>query len=149
MEEINALSLAIGHLYLAREPKEYSLRDLAKIFGISHISIRNKLLALKNIDFSLYCDVVDEMERRQPESLKKEHVQKRVLKAISLFLKGDMTVIQIAETLDTTEFVIYRDLTVRAPQINDYLTDIKIEENILIEITEILAKHSKDNLVKK
>lgn len=143
------MHIMLGRLYLSTEPKKHSLRDLGKMLGVSHVVIRENLLALQNIDRGLYLDVIDEMERRQPDSLKKDEVKKRVLQVISMFSKGDMTVVQIAGELDTTEFVVYRDLTVRAPKINDYITDMKVQQSLLDNIPLILEKHSKENLTKK
>ena len=60
-----------------------------------------------------------------------------------MLLEEDLTVVEIAEALNSTEMTIYRDLTVRLMQIEDI--DIDLKKQVL----ERLQEHSRANLVKK
>lgn len=135
--------VGIANLYLSG----LSLRDIAKFNDKSHVSIRRDLtVILRRYDITLWQTVTDAMEDRQPDSLKKESVKNRVIEVIKLYLKKDKTVVQIAEELNSTEFVIYRDLVLRAPQINDYENGAVSKED-LIAIKQILTEHKEANLL--
>lgn len=134
--------VGIAHLYLSG----MSLRAIGELEGKSHVSIRNDLVkTLKNADLSLYYEVINSMESRHPDSLKKEIVRERVVQSINLFLTGNYTVIDIAQMLGTTEFVIYRDLTLRIHDINKYIPNFVSLSNIE-KIELICTEHRFQNL---
>ena len=131
----------LGSLYL----DGHSLRGLAKMFNLSHVTVRSNLLSIHKVNLALYHEVLDAMEQRQPDSLKKQNVRNRVILAYQKFLNEDKTVIQIAEELVSTEFIIYRDLTVRLPIINNYIED-KIPTSEIKRVFEQLKRHALNNL---
>lgn len=144
-EQTKYYVIGIAHLYLSG----MSLRKISNTVdgGKLHVSIRYDLIKkLKEFDLDLWVKTMNAMEERQPDSLKKDFVKKRVLSVIYEFVKGDKTVKQLAEEFGTTEFVIYRDLTRRAPIINSYLEE-PIDQNIIDKISEILTLHSENNLI--
>lgn len=141
ISEINYLCIAIGHLYLEGN----SYRDIAKMIGVSHITVRNNIIKLEKIDINLYHKVINQVEIRTPDSIKKEHVQERVIKVTESYLKEDKTIDLLAKEFNVTPFIIYRDFILRLPVINNYIEN-KIPKEKIDKVFEILTNNKMQNL---
>ncbi len=130
----------VSSLYL----EGLSLRHIGEKLSVSHITVRNILNSIEFIDPSLFILIRNKMEENKPDSLEKPEVLKRVLVVLDLFLNYDMTVIEIANKLNSTEFIIYRDLTARLPHINEY-TDQKVTNEVFESVLNKLKIHSMNN----
>ena len=137
----NSYIFSIAYLYLSG----FSMRQIAEKLNISHITVRDYLYKLGPINIALQIQVLDEIELRSPDSLKKEFVRKRVIDAMNLFLANDLTIKEIADIMHSTEFITYRDLAVRLPHINEYLEDKVPNENIA-KVLSLLKIHALSNL---
>lgn len=145
MRDDSGYLVEIANMYLSGS----SLREIAGCYDKSHITIRNDLVnRLSDYNPKLYNEVRNAMEERLPDSLKKETVQNRVLRVISLYIEENLTVSQIAENIESTEFIVYRDLTIRAKNINKFVPGIFSEDDIK-KIDETLENHKISNLNKR
>ena len=111
----------------------------------SYITLRDKFLKiLPNYNLSLYKKIVEKLQTKKTKNINSDSEGiKRVLKAVVMLLEEDLTVVEIADALNSTEMTIYRDLTVRLMQIED------IDINLKKQVLEKLQEHSRANLVKK
>lgn len=131
----------IAYLYLSG----MSLRNVAKHYNVSHITIRKKLLKkLPLIDRYLYSQVMDVMNKNNSHIVKDEEVQKRILRSYSKLVEEDKTVKDIAKEENTSYFTIYRDLTTRLPKMSNI--DKKTLEKMHTLVLNTLKKHSASNL---
>ena len=125
---------------------DLSLRVFANNYcHFSYITLRDKFLKiLPDYNWSLYEQITRKLQNKKTRNINDDlEGMKRVFKAVALLLNEDLTVLEIAEILNSTEMTIYRDLTVRLMQIEDL--DINIKKQVL----ERLQEHSKKNLAKK
>ncbi len=135
--------MALAQLYLSG----LSFRKIAKLFSNdSHVTIRKKILSIEDSDEELYFDVLNKIEENTPDSIKKPHVRTRVEEVTEIFLKGDKTIVEIAKEMGTTEFITYRDLTIRLPQLKEYSEEPKFSETIINDVQEKLENHRLSNL---
>lgn len=144
IDDINSSDIVI----IARHFLEsgLSLRAFAKQFcEFSHVTLREKLLkVLPNSKSDLYSEVTSYLENHRSKNIQEdEEARNRVLIAVDLLLNQNLYISEIAEKLDTTEMVIYRDLTKRLMEIDTINIDIK--KQVLAKLEE----HSRQNLNKK
>ena len=124
--------------------EDYSLRKLAEVYGVSHYTVKNIMLKCRDFNLDLYDKLMESFSEKKEKTLKDESVRIRVLSAVKILLADDKTVKEIADILGSTEFTIYRDLTVRFPKINKYI-ESKLSDEYFILVKERLRKHSIDN----
>ncbi len=131
-----------ANLYLTGE----SFRSLAPIYKVSHVTIKNNFSnKLKDIDYDLWTQVMEAIENKKLEkSLDNPVVQKRILKAYQLLTEKDLTVVEIAKELNSTEFTIYRDLKNRLEALHKISSDVVTKE-MLEKVQKILTTHSANN----
>lgn len=123
-----------------------SLRAFANQFcEFSHVTLREKFLrVLPNIKNDLYFDVCECLKNNRTKNINDDKIaQIRVLKAVDLFLNKNMFIHEVAEELNTTVMVIYRDLTRRLMEMDNVSSDIK--KQVLVRLEE----HSLQNLIVK
>ncbi len=122
-----------------------SLREIAALTGQSHVTVkRNFDVRLKVYSLSLYYDVQEKLVQNQPETIEDEKVSERVLLAYDLLVNQDKMVIEIAEELNTNEFIIYRDLTKRLPMIHQISPQL-VSEEMLKNVELTFKRHSNEN----
>ena len=125
---------------------DFSLRVFAQEYcEFSYWTLRDKFLhVLPFIEKSLYEQVVNCLQERKAKNIKEDALARlRTLSSIDLLLKKDFTVAQIAQELNTTPMIIYRDLTKRAMSLDE------ISEETKAQILNKLQDHSRYNLVNK
>ena len=125
---------------------DLSLRSFANLYcHFSYITLRDKFLKiLPNFNYFLYKKIVEKLQTKKTKNINSDSEGiKRVLKAVVMLLEEDLTVVEIADALNSTEMTIYRDLTVRLMQIED------IDINLKKQVLERLQEHSRANLAKK
>ena len=125
---------------------DLSLRSFANLYcHFSYITLRDKFLKiLPDFNYFLYKKIVEKLQTKKTKNINSDSEGiKRVLKAAVMLLEEDLTVVEIADALNSTEMTIYRDLTVRLMQIED------IDINLKKQVLEKLQEHSRANLVKK
>lgn len=139
-EEEKALVLKQANLYL----EGYSLREVAALTGQSHVTVRRNFQEkLKEVGH-IYVQVMAKMQDNLPESIKNKDVMKRVLEAYDLCVNHNMTVLEIAEKLGTTEMVIYRDLTKRLKQYHE-IDSYTVNREMIEKVALSLKNHSISN----
>ena len=124
---------------------DLSLRKFCEAYGkFSYITLREKFLTfLPLVNKEIALVVQEKLEMKRPKKIEEDlKAQERIAKAISLLLDQDMTVLQIALELNSTEMTIYRDLTVRINQ-------LPISNEIKKEVLSHLREHSLNNLISK
>lgn len=108
-------------------------------FKISNATIHDYLNRFKK-KVSTDSSVIDKiMEQNKPESIKDEHVQKRVLEHARLFL-NNMTVEEISSLTGNSFWTVYRDLHNRLKNLNLGLYN---------NIQEIMNARGMENLEKR
>lgn len=131
-----------ANLYL----QGYSYRDIAKIYGVSHITIRNNLIKrLKEIDLRLYYEVLDKISLNTEKNITDENVRRRVLESYKLLVLSDLEVREIASIMQVEEFVTYRDLTKRLNDLHNFAPNIVTDE-MLEKARFTLRRHALDNI---
>lgn len=128
-----------------------SLREIAKETGQSHVTVRRNLLVkLKEYNRALALEAVEKLESNTEKTVNDEEISKRVLEAYDLLVNKNMTIVQIAEALGSTEFTIYRDLKRRLPMMMKLFPKI-VKQEMVDNVEKILAQHSIDNspIIKK
>lgn len=128
-----------------------SLREIAKETGQSHVTVRRNLLVkLKEYNRALALEAVEKLESNTEKTVNDEEISKRVLEAYDLLVNKNMTMVQIAEALGSTEFTIYRDLKRRLPMMMKIFPKI-VKQEMVDNVEKILAQHSIDNspIIKK
>ena len=123
-----------------------SLREIASKEGISHVTVRKKLIEdLKYYNNALFLEVEDAIKNNIPKSVKDPEVLKRVLRAYYALVNDNKTYEQIAEDEKVSKFVIHRDLTVRLAKINQIAPET-VTLQMVQKASDILNAHSRDNL---
>ena len=123
-----------------------SLRAFAKEYcDFSHVTLRKKFLTtLPTINDLLSKQIKAKLDESRAKNIHEDHLAKiRTLSAIDLLLKEDLTIPEIAEYLNSTEMTIYRDLTRRAPMMEEISPELQKE--ILLRLQD----HSRYNLINK
>lgn len=123
--------------------EKFSTRSISNYFTENEFAISNNtvniyLNSLEKLDKKNYEIIRNYLEKNKPKTINDNDVKIRVLQATKLLL-SDYTIEEIAKELNSTPSVIYRDLTVRLPRIEK-------NEIILETATNILTKHSLDNI---
>ena len=117
-----------------------SYRNVAPSYGVSYVTIKSWLdKYLPQIDADLCKLVRTAAESRKEKTVDDPEVRERVSKAVALMVNGNLTVVQIAEALETTEWVIYNDLVRRLPQIKG------LGDSYYQAVRETLSNHSMVN----
>lgn len=138
MSEEEKSYITQANLYLEGK----SLREIAEISGISHISVGYNLTKkLKEIDLAKYELVMKKINGNKEKSVEDENVRKRVLEAYQLLVTKNYTISEIATKLSTTESIICRDLTYRLKQLNKIAPEIVTDEMVRKSL-ETLKNHS-------
>lgn len=132
-----------------------SFRKIAEIYRISHVTVRDNLLvklkkispSLRGADADLYDQVVAASKGNQAKKIDDAEIQSRILQAYDLLVNENLPVKEIAKRLNTTEFIIYRDLTKRLEMLNKLNASL-VTPQMLETAAAVLSKHSNDNLIK-
>ena len=135
--------LEIANHFLARN---LSLITFAKEYcDFSHVTLRKKLLTvLPTINVLVSKQIKEKLDESRAKNIDEDPLARiRTLSAIDLLLKEDLTIPKIAEYLNSTEMTIYRDLTKRAPMMEEISPELQKE--ILLRLQD----HSRYNLVNK
>lgn len=135
-----------AHLYL----NGYSLRQIARQEGVSHVTIHNNLVKklIRVGELDLYVKVIAKLNDNTPDSISKKEVAERVLKAYHLSVDEDKTIEEIAEQLGASVFTIYRDLTVRLEKLHQKNAELVTKE--MLDLSEnTLSRRSLDCLIPK
>ena len=135
--------LEIANHFLARN---LSLRTFAKEYcDFSHVNKKKKLLTvLPTINVLVSKQIKEKLDESRAKNIDEDPLARiRTLSAIDLLLKEDLTIPKIAEYLNSTEMTIYRDLTKRAPMMEEISPELQKE--ILLRLQD----HSRYNLVNK
>ena len=135
--------LEIANHFLARN---LSLRTFAKEYcDFSHVTLRKKLLTvLPTINVLVSKQIKEKLDESRAKNIDEDPLARiRTLSAIDLLLKEDLTIPKIAEYLNSAEMTIYRDLTKRAPIMEEISPETQKE--ILLKLKD----HSRYNLVNK
>lgn len=141
-DELRELVLLQAKLYYY-EGK--SLREIAELTGQSHVTVkRNFDVRLKDYSFDLYDKIQEKLLENQPDSIEDENVCKRILTAYHLLVAEDKTIDEIASILNSTYFIIYRDLTKRLQMINKISPKLVTEE-MLANVELTFKRHSNEN----
>lgn len=146
-EEDKALVLRQANMYLGGG----SLRQIANATGVSHVTVkRNFDVKLQYYNLETYYKVQEKLIDNRPATIDDEKVIKRVMEAYELLVNQDKTVIEIADSLGTTPFTIYRDLTKRLAMLKEIAPKLVTEE-MLVNVSEALSRHSVNNspMIKK
>lgn len=141
-EQIKELVISQAKMYLGGGK---SLREIAELTNQSHVTVkRNFDVRLKDYDLNLYLMVQEKLVENRAETVEDEKISERVLAAYKLLVNENKTIIEIAEELGATEFIIYRDLTKRLSmmvKIAPQLVTVEMVENV----KNVLRQHSLDN----
>lgn len=130
-----------AHMYL----EGYSLRQIALETNQSHVSVYYNLQnKLKEYDLNLYNEVMTRLKQNQAQTIDSKVVSDRVKTSSRLLREEDKTVEVIAEELETTPAVIYRDLTKRLVDLSN-IDEVTTEE--VREVLQKLQEHKMNNLV--
>ena len=110
----------------------------------SHVTLREKFLnVLPFVDKEMAEKVKEKLESKRAKNINDDYEAKiRTLSAIKMLMERNLTVKEIAEELNTTEMIIYRDLTKRA------LIMEEIDSNLKRQILLRLQDHKNYNLTK-
>ncbi len=126
-----------------------SFRQISKEVGQSHVTVRDNITSkIKNIDPNKYDEVIKKIFDNSEKTIKDDEVRERILEAYKLLTEENMTVVEIANSLKTTEFTIYRDLTKRLKMLNEAAPQVVTFE-MVTKAAAALQKHQLDNLVTK
>lgn len=122
-----------------------SLRSFCNLYCLfSHVTLREKFLnVLPFVDKEMAEKVKEKLESKRAKNINDDYEAKiRTLSAIKMLMERNLTVKEIAEELNTTEMIIYRDLTKRA------LIMEEIDSNLKRQILLRLQDHKNYNLTK-
>ena len=110
----------------------------------SHVTLLEKFLnVLPFVDKEMAEKVKEKLESKRAKNINDDYEAKiRTLSAIKMLMERNLTVKEIAEELNTTEMIIYRDLTKRA------LIMEEIDSNLKRQILLRLQDHKNYNLTK-
>ncbi len=123
-----------------------SLRAFASTFcTFSHVTLRSKFYkTLPIVNQSLYEQIKEKLEQNRAKSIDEDpEVRLRTLLAIKYLLEEDLTITEIAERLNSTEFTIYRDLTTRMMNLEELNSETK--RQILLKLQD----HKRYNLQRR
>ena len=141
-KQIEELVLLQAKLYLGGGK---SLREIAALTGQSHVTVkRNFDVRLKDISLTIYLKVQEKLADNKEDTVEDEKVSERVLLAYDLLVNQDKKVIEIAEELGTTEFIIYRDLTKRLSMIHQISPQL-VSKEMLKNVELTFKRHSNEN----
>lgn len=139
------LILEQANLYLAGN----SFREIASKYGVSQVTVKNNLTKrLKAIDEELYNKVIKRVDEQTPKV-----DNERILTAYHLLVDEDKTVLEIVDEMNksrsvdnlVTEFMIYRDLTVRLLKLHKNLPDL-VNLDMIEKVKNTLERHRLGNL---
>lgn len=142
IEEANTVSIAKIALHFLESGM--SLRNFASNYcEFSHVTLRNKFYTiLSSTNKELYNHILEKLESKRGKSIEENsEARLRTLYAIKYLLEEDLTISEIAQRLNSTEFTIYRDLTQRAMQLDEIGKETKKE--ILMKLQD----HKRYNLL--
>ena len=127
-----------------------SLRKIAEKLNFSHVTIHYNLTkTLKDLDYELWSNVNEKLYAKKiANSIDDENVIKRILIAYKLLIANNLTVKEIALSLNESEFTIYRDLTKRLSLLVQKYPD-KFSIYMVNDVQRRLTEHSFDNLRKE
>lgn len=123
-------------------------------FNISSATVndylRNRLLKLNPV---LYSEINEIIKENTPKTVETVEVRKRIYSAVSLLFQ-DYTIEEIAEALNSTVDIIYTDLKIRLPKIEDSIDVIKqvnshanlSDKSISTDVNDVLQRHKMENL---
>lgn len=123
-----------------------SLRAFASTFcTFSHVTLRSKFYkTLPIVNQPLYEQIKEKLEQNRAKSIDEDpEVRLRTLLAIKYLLEEDLTITEIAERLNSTEFTIYRDLTTRMMNLEELNSETK--RQILLKLQD----HKRYNLQRR
>ena len=134
----------VGELFLSDE--EYSTREISKIissnesygFKISNATVSDYIQRYKDKHPDKKEEIDSLIEAKRPKSLKDVSVQKRVLKATDLLIKGD-SIETIANKLNESVWTIYRDINTRLKQ---------LDISLYLNAKEVLELHSRNHNIR-
>ena len=131
-----------AHMYLDGN----SLRGVAKIFNVSHVTVyyyfTNKLGRLNHL---LASEVESALTDRASMSIKKEEVVKRILFSYDMFVNKHCSIMEISKQLNVSFFTTYRDLERRLYLLYEARPDLVSKE--MVEKTRLLmTSHRLSNL---
>ena len=141
-EELKNFLINQANMYL----DGMSFREIAKEVEQSHVTVRDNITnKIKDIAPDVYRKVQEKIESNTEKTIKDSDVRNRVLVAYKLLTEENKTIGEIACLLDTTENVIYRDLTTRLGLLHEEYPELVT--SVMLEKTKIvLQKHSLNNL---
>lgn len=143
MEEEKNILINQANMYL----KGMSFREIAKKVGQSHVTVRDNLTnKLKNMDPSLHSKVQAKVAENSEKTIKDSEVRNRVLASYKLLVEENKTIAQIANALDVTENVTYRDLTSRLTMLHEAYPEF-VTSDMLTQTKIVLQKHSLSNII--
>lgn len=141
-EEEKEFLLKQANMYLSG----MSFREISKEIGISHVSVRTNITKkIKDVEPQIYEMVMNKISENTEKTINDSEVRERVLMAYKLLTEENKTILEIAKTLNTTEFTIYRDLSVRLAMLKDIAPDIVTEE-MLEKVAIVFQKHYLANI---
>lgn len=121
-----------------------SYRDTAKFFSefkdfeISHVTVKDycyRYIVSHGTKGKILKDIIN---GNKPKSIEDENIKERVLLLSRIYASSEFTIEEMAKNLEISPWTIYRDLTVRLPQIKTdeaqelkSLIDKKLETNSL------------------
>ncbi len=142
MEEEKKILINQANMYL----NGMSFREIAREVGQSHVTIRDNITnKLKNMDPSLHSKVQAKVVENSEKTIKDSEVRNRVLASYKLLVEENKTVAQIADALDVSENVTYRDLTSRLDMLHDAYPEL-VTSSMLRQTRIVLQKHSLSNI---
>ncbi len=142
MEEEKNILINQANMYL----RGMSFREIAKEVGQSHVTVRDNLTnKLKNMDPSLHSKVQAKVAENSEKTIKDSEVRNRVLASYKLLVEENKTIAQIADALDVTENVTYRDLTSRLEMLHEAYPEL-VTSSMLRQTKIVLQKHSLSNI---
>ncbi len=125
-----------------------SFREIAKEVGQSHVTVRDNITnKIRDVAPDVYRKVQEKIEANSEKTIKDSEVRNRVLASYKLLVEENKTISEIATLLETTENVIYRDLTSRLGMLHEEYPEL-VTSTMLEKTKIVLQKHSLDCLAK-
>ncbi len=140
-EERKRRVILVGSLF---KETGLSTRKLARLitdnyFPISNCTVSDYMSRYCKLKPSEIDQIKEKIYENTPDSIAKEEVKDRVVKNVSLFENG-FTISEIAESINTNFWTVYRDIAVRYQNIDKKHFDEVIKPKLL--------ENSKENLKK-
>ncbi len=131
-----------------------SIRECAKYlseneFKISSATVKDYIDRLEQINKVKYNNIMNILNEHKPLTISNDEVRKRI-KNVVLALKAGYTIEEIAQSLNSTPFIIYRDFRKRLSYLTEEeLKELDITNEDIEEINKSMTERSLNNLKRR